>query len=100
MTATCTKAFTGVDTLKDKINKNNLSKNSKINGTLYFSITANSVYLDPQEKNLVLPLTDSNYNSDYYGRSYTAIEYNGSLYQMKKAITQNSKFDTVICTGN
>lgn len=100
MTATCTKAFTGVDTLKDKINKNNLSKNSKINGTLYFSITANSVYLDPQEKNLVLPLTDSNYNSDYYGRSYTAIEYNGSLYQMKKAITKNSKFDTVICTGN
>ncbi len=97
MTATCKKTYSNIDTLKEKIKSNNLSDDTKIVGTLYFSITANSVYLDQQGKKLVLPLTDSNYNSDYYGRSYTAIEYNSSLYQIKKAITQNSDFDTVVC---
>lgn len=96
MTAKCTDVFSKPKDLKELVKKNNMYKGKVITGTLYFVVSANGVYLDSQGKNLVLPVTDENYNSAYYGRAYTAIDYNTSLYKLQQSIKTDNNYDTVI----
>lgn len=96
MTAKCTDVFSKPKVLKELVKKNNMYKGKVITGTLYFVISANGVYLDSQEKKLVLPVTDENYNSAYYGRAYTAIDYDTSLYKLRQSIKKDNNYDTVI----
>lgn len=96
MTAKCTDVFSKPKVLKELVKKNNMYKGKVITGTLYFVISANGVYLDSQGKNLVLPVTDENYNSAYYGRAYTAIDYDTSLYKLQQSIKKDNNYDTVI----
>lgn len=96
MTAKCTDVFSKPKELKELVKKNNMYKGKVITGTLYFVVSANGVYIDSQGKNLVLPVTDENYNSAYYGRAYTAIDYNTSLYKLQQSIKTDNNYDTVI----
>lgn len=96
LTAKCTDVFSKPKELKELVEKNNMYKGKVITGTLYFVVSANGVYLDSQGKNLVLPVTDENYNSAYYGRAYTAIDYNTSLYKLQQSIKTDNNYDTVI----
>lgn len=96
MTAKCTDVFSKPKAVKELVKKNDMYKGKVITGTLYFVVSANGVYLDSQEKNLVLPENDKNYNSEYYGRAYTAIEYDASLYKLRQSIKTDNNYDTVI----